>query len=104
MNASRVQQLWSPWQQRLDRYLLKRGNARAAHWLRTTFDYPKRKIRRVGSVTGASIERNFVMPARGWNEGVPYRPSQEENWGLGDQRLEMRMLCHAAWDDGPLTV
>ena len=88
MSAARVQQLWSPWQQRLDRYLQKRGNIRTAHWLRRKFDYPKRKVRRVGSVTAASIERNFVVPARQWNEGVPYRPSQEENWGLGDQRLE----------------
>jgi hypothetical protein len=102
MNAARVQQLWSPWQQRLDRYLLKRGNARAAHWLRSTFDYPKRKVRRVGSITAASIERNFVILARQWNEGMPYRPSQEENWGLADQRLETRLLCHAAWDDGAL--
>jgi hypothetical protein len=102
MNAARVQQLWSPWQQRLDRYLLKRGNVRAANWLRRKFDYPKRKVRRVGSITAASIERNFVIPARRWNEGAPYRPSQEENWGLADQRLETRLLSHAAWDDGAL--
>src|SRR5262249_20819631 len=84
INAARVRQLWSPWQQRLDRYLLKRGNSRTAHWLRTTFDYPKRKVQRVASVTAASIERNFVIPARRWNEGAPYTPSQQENWGLGD--------------------
>lgn len=102
MNAARVQQLWSPWQEWLDSYLLKRGNARAAHWLRRKLDYPKRKVRRVGSITAASIERNFVNPARQWNEGVPYRSSQEENWGLGNQRLETRMLSHAAWDDGAL--
>jgi len=104
MNAARVQQLWSPWQQRLDRYLLKRGNAHAAHWLRSKLDYPKRKVRRVGSITGASIERNFVVPARQWNEGAPYRPSQQENWGLADQRLETRVLCLAEWDDGALAV
>lgn len=102
MNAARVQQLWAPWQERLDRYLLKRGSARAAHWLRSKLDYPKRKVRRVGSITAASIERNFVVPARQWKQGAPYRPSQEENWGLADQRLETRLLCHAAWDDGAL--
>jgi hypothetical protein len=104
MNNARVQQLWAPWQQRLDRYLLKRDYTRAANWLRGKFDYPKRKVRRVGSVTASSVERNFLMPARQWNKGVPYRPSQEANWGLGDQRLETRVLSRAAWDDGALAA
>lgn len=104
MNATRVQQLWEPWQRRLDGYLLGRGSTRAALWFRSAFDYPKRKVRRVGSVTASSIERNFVSPARQWNAGTPYEPSQQSNWGLGDQRLETRVLNKAAWDDGKLAV
>lgn len=104
MNAARVQQLWSPWQQRIDEYLLKRGNTRAALRLRSMLDYPKRKVRRVGSVTASSIERNFVAPARRWNEGAPYQPSQKANWGLGDQLLETRVLNQATWDDGKLAA
>jgi len=104
MNNARVQQLWAPWQQQLDNYLLKHDYTRAANWLRAMFDYPKRKVRRVASVTASSIERNFMMPARQWNERAPYRPSQEVNWGLGDQRLETRVLSRAAWDDSaPIT-
>jgi hypothetical protein len=61
-------------------------------------------VRRVGSITAPSIEHNFVRLARRWNDGVPYHPSQKANWGLGDQRLETRMLNRAAWDDGKLAA
>ncbi len=102
MNAARVQQMWSPWQQRLDRYLLKRGNARTAHWLRSKFDYPEAQGAAC-RVDHSGIDRTQLRdPGPAVERGRPYRPSQEENWGLSDQRLETRLLCQAAWDDGAL--
>jgi len=102
LNNSRIAQVWSPWQRRLDRFLADKVNSEAAHWARTTFDYPRRKIRGIDSVIGPSIERNFVQPASGWALGKLPVPTQPENWGLADEPLEERVLCRADWLKDPV--
>jgi len=98
LNSDRVIYLWHPWQRKLDRLLSEKVSERTAHWARTIFDYPRRKVRGVESVVGRSIERNFVQPASRWARGVGALPVQPDNWGLGDAQLEMRTICRAAWD------
>lgn len=100
--GERVQQIWRPWQRILDRLLSEKASDEAAHWMRTTFDYPRRMIRGVDSVIGPSIEKNFVRPASHWARGEKPVPTQPENWGLADVTLEARMLCRADWDKADL--
>jgi hypothetical protein len=64
---------------------------------RSLFDYPKRKVTGVESVLGPSIERNFVKRAEQWAHGITPQLVQPDNWGLGDQPLEDRLLCRAGW-------
>ena len=97
--TNRITQVWSPWQSKLDRFLAKLRWWRLQTLVRSLFDYPKRKVLGVESVLGPSIERNFVKPAEQWAHGIRSRnSSQPENWGLGDQPLEERILCRARWD------
>lgn len=98
LHSERLKQQWRPWQRRLDRFLSEKVNDKAAHWARTTFDYPRRKVRGVDSLLGPSIEKNFVYPASRWAKGEKPVPTQPENWGLGDVDLDSRVLCRAAWD------
>lgn len=98
VHAERLQQLWRPWQRVLDKFLSEKVSEEAAHWFRTTLDYPRRQVRGVDSVVGPSIERHFVRPAARWAKGEKPVPTQPENWGLGDVELETRTLCRAAWD------
>jgi hypothetical protein len=65
---------------------------------RSLFDYPTRKVHGVESVHAPSIERNFVKRAEQWAHGIVPQLSQPENWGLGDQSLDERILCRATWD------
>ena len=94
----RITQVWSPWQSKFDRFLARLGWWRLQTLSRSLFDYPKRKVLGVESVLGPSIERNFVKPAEQWAHGTIPEISQPENWGLGDQSLEERVLCRAGWD------
>jgi hypothetical protein len=96
--TNRITQVWSPWQSKFDRFLANLGWWRLQTLSRSLFDYPKRKVLGVESVLGPSIERNFVKPAEQWAHGTVPELSQPENWGLGDQSLEERILCRAAWD------
>jgi hypothetical protein len=96
--TNRITQVWSPWQSRLDRFLANLGWWRVQTLCRSLFDYPTRKVRGVENVLGPSIERNFVKPAEQWAHGTVPQLSQPENWGLGDQSLEERILCRASWD------
>ncbi len=98
LNSVRVIQAWRPWQRKLDKFLFEKVGARTAHWARTTFDYPRRRVRGVDSVLGPSIERNFVAPAGRWARGELPLPTQPENWGLSDVALEERTLCRADWE------
>jgi hypothetical protein len=98
LNSVRVIQAWRPWQRKLDKFLFERVGAKTAHWARTTFDYPRRRVRGVDSVLGPSIERNFVEPAVRWARGELPLATQPENWGLADVTLEERTLCRAAWE------
>ena len=98
LNSARVIPLWTFWQRALDDILRTHVNRGTAHWFRTLFNYPRRKVRGVDSVLGPSIEKNFVRPARRWTKGVYPIPTQSENWGLADEKLEERVLCRAAWD------
>jgi hypothetical protein len=98
LNSARIIQVWADWQQSLDRFLRDKIDPLTALRARMLLDYPRRKIRGVESVVGPSIERNFVMPARRWGRKGPPAPWQPENWGLGDVKLEERMLCRAEWD------
>ena len=96
--SNRITQIYTPWQERLDRFM---GGAR--WWrlqtiARINFDYPRRKVRGVESVLGPSIERNFLKPAEAWARGKTPCLNQPANWGLGDERLEERLLCRANWD------
>ncbi|MFI5000702.1 MAG: hypothetical protein ACHQK9_12555 [Reyranellales bacterium] len=104
LHGARITQVWSPWQLTLDKFLASMVGAKAAHWARTKFDYPRRKVRGVESVIGPSIERNFVEPASRWARGTSPVPTQSENWGLGDEPLEQRVLCRASWDRASYTV
>lgn len=101
LNSARVTQLWSDWQRALDDFLARKVGLHAALRARILLDYPRRKIRGVESVIGPSIERNFVGPASRWALGEQPRPSQPENWGLGDVTLEERVLCRAEWESVP---
>jgi hypothetical protein len=98
VHSERLQQYWRPWQRILDRLLSEKVSESAALWARTTFDYPRRQVRGVRGVLGVSIERNFVQPARRWAKGHKPVPTQPQNWGLLDVKLEMRTLCRADWD------
>jgi hypothetical protein len=98
LTGSRVKQVWTGWQRRLDNFLSARISQEMALRARILFDYPRRRVRGIDSVVGRSIERNFVQPARRWAAGDTYRPSQPENWGLRDVALEERTLCRADWD------
>ena len=104
LHGARITQIWSPWQLTLDKFLAGMVGAKAAHWARIKFDYPRRKVRGVDSVIGPSIERNFVEPASGWARGKSPVPTQSESWGLGDQPLEQRVLCRASWDEASYTA
>ena len=104
LNSVRIVPVWTFWQKAWDDFLRTRVNRETAHWFRTLFDYPRRRIRGVDSVLGPSIERNFVKPARRWTEGAYPIPSQPENWGLANEKLEERVLCRAAWDKTATTV
>lgn len=98
ISASRVRQVWQPWQRRLDTFLADHVSEAIAYRLRNLFDYPRRKVRGVDSILGPSFERNMVKPARRWAVGARQIPSQPENWGLADAPLEQRTLCHASWE------
>jgi hypothetical protein len=98
ISTARVLQVWARWQRVLDKVLSERVSQRAALRARILFDYPRRKIRGVGSVVGPSIERNFVAPASRWALGNAPRQSQPENWGMADVTLDERVLCRADWE------
>jgi hypothetical protein len=98
VSGSRVTQAWAPWQLALDKFLREKVSLTTALWARTAFDYPRRRIRGIDSILGPSIERNFVLPARRWAQGVTPVPTQPPNWGLADVALEERLLCRAGWD------
>ena len=100
--SERVQQVWHPWQRFLDKLLSERAGEEAAHWMRTTFDYPRRRVRGVASVVGPSIEKNFVRPASRWAKGEKPAPTQPADWGLANVSLEPRTLCRADWDSATL--
>ncbi len=99
IHSERLQQLWQPWQRSLDKFLSDKVSEEAAHWARTTFDYPRRKVRGISAVVGPSIEKNFVKPASRWARGEKPSPTQPENWGLANVELEARTLCRAEWDE-----
>ncbi len=98
VHSERVQQLWKPWQRRLDKFLSEKVSEESAHWARTTFNYPRRGVRGIPSVVGPSIEKNFVRPASRWAKGEKMVPTQPTDWGLRNLTLEMRTLCRADWD------
>jgi hypothetical protein len=102
MTASRVKQVWRPWQRLLDRFLADKFSEETAHRMRTFLDYPRRRVVGVDSVLGPSFERNFVRPAHRWASGERQIPTQPENWGLADAPLEQRILCRAEWDRAPV--
>jgi hypothetical protein len=98
LNSARISEVWTGWQRVLDKFLADKVSERAALRARIMFDYPRRKVRGVESVTGPSIERNFVAPARRWMQGEAPTPWQPENWGMADAALEQRTLCRADWE------
>jgi hypothetical protein len=98
VHSERVIQQWRPWQRTLDKFLSEKVSEESAHWARTMLDYPRRKVRGVDSVVGASIEKNFVRPASRWAKGEKPVPTQPANWGLADVKLEARALCRADWE------
>jgi hypothetical protein len=98
LSGTRVTQVWADWQRRLDRFLSEKVSEEMALRARILFDYPRRHVRGVDSVIGASIERNFVKPASRWAAGTAFQPTQPETWGLGDVVLEERTLCKADWE------
>jgi hypothetical protein len=101
LNSARIIQIWTDWQRKLDDFLANKISPHAALKARMLLDYPRRRIRGVESVLGPSIERNFVRPAQRWAASGPPRPWQPANWGLGDVKLEERVLCRAAWESIP---
>ena len=98
VHSERLQQLWRPWQRRLDKFLSEKVSEEAALWARTRFDYPRRQVRGVSTALGPSIEKNFVHPASRWAAGEKPVPTQPANWGLADVALKPRTLCRADWD------
>ncbi len=98
VHSERLQQVWRPWQRRLDKLLSEKISEDAALWARTMFNYPRRQVRGISSVLGPSIEKNFVLPASRWAKGDKMVSTQPPNWGLSDVTLEMRTLRRAAWD------
>ncbi len=98
LHSERLQQLWRPWQRRLDKFLSEKVSEEAAHWARTKLDYPRRQVRGISTALGPSIEKNFVHPASRWAAGEKPVPTQPANWGLMDVPLKPRILCRADWD------
>jgi hypothetical protein len=96
--SNRITQIFTPRQAKLDGMLMRARWWRLLTLSRAYFDYPKRKVRGIKSVIGPSFEHNFVKPAEAWAQGAVPRLNQPENWGLGDQHLEERILCRASWD------
>ncbi len=96
--VNRTTAIWLPWQLWLDDFLAGTGWPRLQTFLRTSFDYPRRRVRGVESVLGPSVERNFAKPARRWARGNTPDPLGPENWGLADEPLDERVLSRAAWD------
>jgi len=95
--SNRITYVWSPFQSMVDRVMTNFRWWRLQTITRSVFDYPKRKVTGVEGVLGPSIERNFVKPAEQWAHGIVPELGQPENWGLGDQPLEERLLCRAGW-------
>ncbi|MFO1157376.1 MAG: hypothetical protein U1E60_00915 [Reyranellaceae bacterium] len=96
--SNRITQVFSPWQALIDNSL---GSLRWWRWqtlARSTFDYPKRKVRGIESVLAPSIERHFVKPAEQWAQGATPELHQPADWGLGDCVLDERILCRARWN------
>ena len=102
--TNRISYVWSPVQSKVDNLMTSMRWWRLQTITRSLFDYPKRKVAGVESVLAPSIERNFVKPAEQWAHGIPPKLSQPENWGLGDQVLEERLLCRATWNQTDRTV
>jgi hypothetical protein len=96
--SNRITPVFTPWQSKVDAFLTRARWWRLHQLSRSYFDYPKRKVRGVESVIGPSIERNFVKRAEEWAQGAVPQLDQPDNWGLGDQPLEERVLCRASWD------
>lgn len=96
--SSRITQVFTPWQERLEAVLTWGRWWRLLALARIAFDYPQRKVRGVDSVIAPSIERHFLKPAEAWARGAIPDLDQPANWGLGDQPLEERLLCRANWD------
>ena len=96
--SSRITQVFTPWQERLEAVLTWGRWWRLLALARIAFDYPRRKVRGVDSVIAPSIERHFLKPAEAWARGEIPNLNQPANWGLGDQPLEERLLCRANWD------
>ncbi len=98
LNSARLVPVFKPWQRSLDEFVRIRLGVEAMHWIRTRLNYPRRRVRGVNSVLGELIEKNFVLPASRWARGEYFVPTQPQNWGLADERLEERVLCRAGWE------
>ncbi len=83
----RVQQIWRPWQRRLDKFLSEKVSETAAHRSRTWLNYPRRIVHGVDSLVGPSIERNFVQPASRWALGG-YSADPAGKLGTGMRRWQ----------------
>ena len=96
--SNRITPVFAPWQARMDDFLTRARWWRLLTLSRAYFDYPRRKVRGIKGVVGPSFEHNFVKQAEAWAQGAVPRLEQPENWGLGDEQLEERILCRASWD------
>lgn len=71
--------------------LITEDQAKQRYW-RETLDYPRRKV--IGMTgTYASMDSNFVAPARKWIKTMPCQVQLSgRNWGLGKHKLPVRNI------------
>lgn len=93
----RVQQVFRPWQQRIDDFFRGRYSSRAQNRVRMWLDFPRRKVQGL-SGTFPSFERNFLRRAQRWAAGRGAAWLNGRGWGLPGEALEERTVSAARWE------
>ena len=84
-----LQQIWKPWQKYLEKFLWRcKFSVEVINLARMYFNYPKRSFSYGEMAVFDSFEKNFVKRARRFAKKIPPFYLNDENWGLGREKLE----------------